>query len=266
MSAAANQRGPLTGVANIVRFNWPFYALAASAVLLLGVAAVWAPLGWGGYAGLALLAVLIPAFVSLLASWYVYDRSDLYRFDWLPAAAPPRRILNIHAGFDETSALLQQQFPAAELLVFDFYDPQLHTEASIRRARAAVAPYPGTVQVRPAVLPLPAASIDQVFVLLAAHEIRQPSQRIAFLHEMGRVLAPGGRAVVVEHLRDPANFLAYTVGFLHFYSRATWLRAFAAAGLQLERELKITPFVSAFIVHNITADDAFQDDAAGNAS
>lgn len=267
MSAPANQRGPLTGVANIVRFNWPFYALAALAVLLLGAAVAWGPLGWRGYAGPALLAVLIPAVVSLLASWYVYDYSGLYRFNWLPPTAePPRRLLNIHAGFDETSALLQQQFPATKLLVFDFYDPQLHTEASIRRARATVAPYPGTGQVRPAVLPLPAACIDQVFVLLAAHEIRHSAQQVAFLRELGRILAPNGRAVVVEHLRNPANFLAYTVGFLHFYSRAIWLHAFVAAGLQLERELKITPFVSAFIVHNVTADDAFQDDTAGNAS
>ncbi|SDX36135.1 class I SAM-dependent methyltransferase [Hymenobacter psychrophilus] len=268
MSTAAtspeNKRGPLLGVGNIVRFNWPFYALAASGALLLGAAAVWGPPATRPYAGLALLAVLLPATLSLLASWYVYDCSALYRFSWLPAPATPlHRILNIHAGFDETSALLWVRFPTAELRIFDFYDPQLHTEASIRRARAAVAPYPGTVAVQPLALPLPHAAIDQVFALLAAHEIRDPAQRVAFLAELKRVLVPGGRAVVVEHLRDPANFLAYTIGFLHFYSRATWLEAFQAAGLRLEQEIKITPFVSAFILADNSRDNGA--DAAGNA-
>lgn len=250
-AAAENPRGPLAGVGNIVRFNWPFYALAAGGAALLGCAAAVGPPALRPYARLGLLAVLGPTLGSLLASWYVYDYSNLYRFDWLPApAAAPRHIVNIHAGFDETSALLRAQFPQAELRVFDFYDPTLHTEASIGRARAAVAPYPGTVAVRPTALPLPTAGTDQVFVLLAAHEIRDPAQRVAFLRELGRVLAPGGRAVVVEHLRDPANFAAYTVGFLHFYARATWLGAFRAAGLQLVCELKITPFVSAFLLQN----------------
>ena len=92
---------------------------------------------------------------------------------------------------------------------------------------------------RPHALPLPAAATDWVLVLLAAHEIREPAQRVAFLREIRRVLAPGGRAVVLEHLRDPANFLAYTIGFLHFYSRTTWLAAFRGADLHLLRQLAL---------------------------
>ena len=240
------------GVRNIVRFNWHFYAAAAVGALGLAAALALAPENsvWQLGCRLALLAVLLPTLVSLGVSWYVYDASGLYAFGWLPplAGPSPRRLLNIHAGFDETSALLRQQFPAAELRVFDFYDPALHTEVSIRRARAAAAPYPGTEAVRPHALPLPAAATDWVLVLLAAHEIREPAQRVAFLREIRRVLAPGGRAVVLEHLRDPANFLAYTIGFLHFYSRATWLAAFRGAGLHLLHEQKLTPFLSAFIL------------------
>ncbi|WP_240635593.1 class I SAM-dependent methyltransferase [Hymenobacter rigui] len=201
---------------------------------------------------LILLAVLLPTVVSLLISWYVYDISGLYGFRWLSCtAAPPQRVVNIHAGFDETSALLRQRFPGAALRVLDFYDPAEHTEISIRRARAAITPYPGTEAVRPAQLSLATASIDLVVVMLAAHEIRHPAQRVAFLCEIGRVLTPNGRAVVVEHLRDSANFMAYTVGFLHFYSRATWLAAFRAGGLRLEREQKLTRFISAFTLSAI---------------
>lgn len=244
----------MEGVSNIVRFNWHFYAGAGGAALLLAVGLVLAD----GHPtrqlvlALTLLAVLLPTVVSLGVSWYVYDASGLYDFAWLlPAGTtPPARLVNIHAGFDESSSLLQQRFPAAELRVLDFYHPAEHTEVSIRRARAAVASYPGTEAVRPQALPLAAGSVDVVLVMLAAHEIRNSAQRVAFMCEIRRVLAPGGRAVVVEHLRDPANFLAYTIGFLHFYSRATWLAAFRAGGLCLAQEQKLTPFLSAFTLHS----------------
>lgn len=277
-------RKPGQGVGNIVRFNWHFYVLALA--LLGGLASLRAGAGPAlrPYVDALLLLVAGPTLVSLLVSAYVYDTSNLYALDWLPdlpaaapdpAAAPaaavpdpaaaataphpaaaaalaaaaeagPARLVNINAGFDETSALLAHRFPGAGLTVLDFYDPAVHTEVSIRRARAAYPPYPGTRRVAAGQLPLPAGSCQRVFLFMAAHEARQPAQRVALLREVGRLLLPGGQAVVVEHLRDLPNFLAYTVGFLHFYSGREWRRVFRAAGLVVAREQKITPFVSAF--------------------
>lgn len=244
----ARVRSAFQGVGNIVRFNWHFYVGAAAA----GAAAVGLGALLGGplarYAYAVAAAVAATTLGSLLVSYYVYDASDLYTLRWLNADAlpPGGHVVNVHAGFDETSALLACRYPGATLTVLDFYDPAQHTEVSIRRARAAYPPYPGTQPVQPPRLPLPAASADRVFVCMAAHEIRQPAQRVAFFREVRRLLRPGGRVVVVEHLRDAANFAAYTVGFLHFYSRRTWLGAFGQAGLAVVEEQKITPFVSAF--------------------
>ena len=83
-------------------------------------------------------------------------------------------------------------------------------------------------------------------MILSAHEVRDPAERAAFFREIQRGMAPGAQIVVVEHLRDAPNFLAYTVGFLRFHSRAAWLATFEAAGLVVESEEKHTPFLSVF--------------------
>ena len=243
-------REPLQGVGNVVRFNWPFYLVAGGAALALAGAWLAGPLALRPYAGLLLALALLPLLLSLLITAYIYDFSGLYQFDWLPALEPaPVRLLTLSAGFDEISAPLAHKYPAASLLAADFYDAARHTEPSIQRARRAYPPYPGTraVDTRTA-LPLADGCIDLAVAFLAAHEIRDAHERAVFFREIGRVLAPSGTVVVTEHLRDPANFLAYTVGFLHFHSRRVWLATFQAAGLRVEYEVKLTPFITAFFL------------------
>ncbi len=238
------------GVGNIVRFNWPFYALALGGLLAGALLRPHLAAPWHGLAGAALALGLLTTLASLAVSAWVYDVSGLYQLGWLPALPPAAHLVNINAGFDETSALLRATFPAATLTVLDFYDPARHTEASIGRARRAYPPYPGTVAVPTTALPLPPASADAVLAVLAAHEVRDEAERVAFFREIGRVLKPGGQVVVVEHLRDLPNFLAYTVGFLHFHSRATWQRTFRAAGLRVAHETKVTPFLTVFTLRS----------------
>ncbi len=246
-------RQPLQGLRNIIRFNWHFYALALGLAMAVGAAA-WvlpAPLSYYGLAGLAL--ILAPALVSLAVSTYVYDYAGLYELGWLPASvvpAPGTTLLTISAGFDEVTPLLAQQWPPDQLLTVDFYDPARHTEVSIRRARQAYPPVPGTRQVSTRALPLPTHSVDHALAFLAAHKVRDTAERAAFFQEIRRVLKPTGEIIVVEHLRDAANFLAYTIGFFHFHSRRAWLATFQAAKLQVAQELKITPFLTAFILRS----------------
>jgi len=237
-------RTPFQGIVNIIRFNWHLYVLFLL-LLVAGLLFTQYPL-----TRLMLCGAAIATLSSLVVSWYIYDRSDLYTLRWLDDIKfrPHGRIVNIHAGFDETSQLLAHKYPGADLQVFDFYNPEMHTEVSIERARKRYAPYAGTKTISTAAVPLEAASVDVVFLLLAAHEIRDPGERIIFFKELYRCLAADGRIVVLEHLRDAPNFIAYTIGFLHFFSRAAWKRAFNNAGLIVVKEKKITPFLSAFIL------------------
>ncbi|MEM8909787.1 MAG: methyltransferase domain-containing protein, partial [Bacteroidota bacterium] len=193
----------------------------------------------------ALLAIGSTLF-SLLVAFYIYDLSDLYRLNWLDPFSGQAHLLNIHAGFDELSPLLRQKFPKTRLTIFDFYDPLKHTEVSIKRARRAYPPDPNNIAVATTQLPLANDSVDRIFLVLAAHEIRDSQERDHFFQEIYRILHPTGQIVFVEHLRDGANFLAFNWGFLHFHSKKTWTRAIAQAHLLIRSEQKITPFIHVF--------------------
>jgi hypothetical protein len=85
--------------------------------------------------------------------------------------------------------------------------------------------------------------------LNAAHELRDPDQRVAFFREAGRVLRTGGRIVVIEQVRNVANFACFGPAAFHFLSRRAWLKTFVAAGLAVTDEFTITFFVRAFVLN-----------------
>lgn len=204
--------------------------------------------GWWPTFGWCVAAlVLVTTLVSLLVSWYIYDYSDLYDLAWLPEELPAgSSLVNIHAGFDETSALLAERYPEAKLTVLDFYDPELHTEVSIQRARRAYPPYPGTRMVTTDDLSLAPNSVDAVFLIFAAHEIRDLEERARTFGHVRMSLKPGGKVFVIEHPRDPNNFLAYSFGAFHFLPLSDWQRTFTEAELYINSARKITPFITAF--------------------
>ena len=230
-------RSPFQGVWNIIRFNWHFYAFAVGLGLLM------TGLRWY----IPAVILLVPVSITLLASLYIYDLSGLYTLDWIEPGAPGT-VVNVHAGFDETSAQLSRKFPGACLLVFDFFDPVKHTEVSVKRARRAYPPFPGTRRIDTVATPLEDASTDRIFVTFSAHEIRNDAERVAFFKQLNYTLRPSGYIQVTEHLRDLPNFLVYNVGAFHFLSRKTWRTTFAEAGLRIRRETKLNPFITTFIL------------------
>lgn len=246
----AVKRKPFEGVANILRFNWHFYVAVAVVLALLFVVGSALPNYERLFVALVGFAILASTIVSVVVSHYVYDVSPLYDLSWLDVMLPSdASVVNINAGFDEISFSLRDKFPTAKLTVLDFYDPQKHTEVSIKRARAATAPYPGTITVSTTNLQLPAVSVDLAICFLSAHEIRNADERTAFFRQLQEALKANGKIVVVEHLRDLPNLLAYTIGAFHFHAERAWKQNFAAANLIIEQEQHITPFITAFTLH-----------------
>lgn len=243
-------RKPFQGVINIVRFNWHLYLLAALFVVaLVAVNAVTGNRFLIFFLTIAVV-VMLSILISLFVSFYIYDLSPLYTLNWLDKVPinGKGKLVNINAGFDETSTLLQHKFKDAQLTVYDFYDPQKHTEISLRRARKAYPPFTGTQAVSTSSLPLQSGSIDAVFLLLSAHEIRNSHEGDQFFKELARVVKADGKIIITEHIRNNANFLAYNIGAFHFHTRRAWLRVFKKGNFTIVNEIKTTPFITTFIL------------------
>lgn len=242
-------RGRYDGMLQILRYNLPQYlaALAVCLAVALALALLPLPRPLSVLAALGMAAALFWSLASLLASHWIYDRSALSAWSWLPGLLPgsPQRWASLHAGLDETFGALERIFPEGGTAL-DLYDRKEMTEPSIERARRL-----GLAPAAPAdfrALPFPDGSLDAVFLIFAAHELRRPESRLRLFQEIARSVTSGGRVVLVEHLRDLRNFLAFGPGFVHFLARREWLRLARESGLAVRHESRITPFVAVLVL------------------
>jgi SAM-dependent methyltransferase len=247
MTISPLSRTAYQGVLQIFRYNQPFYVTAAASALVAGVLAIHLsmPLRIALLSGAG--GAIFWTISSLLASHWVYDRSGLYQLRWLPGclSQPPMRWLYIHAGIDECSPTIRSLFPGSTGQIVDIYDPSEMTESSIRRARriAGVLSVPTNTQE----LPVEDQKFDTAFLIFAAHELRHQEARIQLLREIARVLHARGELVLVEHLRDWVNFLAFGPGFLHFFSAGIWQNAAHTADLSIRLQRTVTPLIHVFV-------------------
>jgi len=234
------------GAVRILVYNWPLFAgtwtLALAALLFLSFTRH--PLAW--VAALASGLALVWSIGSLFVSYYIYDRSPLASGRWVPPllGSPNPAWATIDAGLD-AEVELDAVMPGRCVARLDVFDPRIMTSSSIARARARTRRRTPASTCSPTDLTLENEACDAIVVAFAAHEIRDRVARQAFFGELRRSLRPGGRALIVEHPRDLANFLAFGPGFLHFVPRTEWLRLASHAGLVVAVEARITPWVLA---------------------
>jgi SAM-dependent methyltransferase len=237
------------GVLNILSFNRHYYFWGL--VILTALFASRMFIEWNNIVFWIIVAAFLYGLIMpLIVSAYVYDFSGYYTLNWLNGVIKngeeKKSFISINAGFDETSFIIKNKFPEADLKVFDFYNAKRHTEPAIKRARKVSLVYPNTQQIPSDYIPLENNSVDVVFLLSAAHEIRSHEEKVRFLKECHRLCKQDGQVIMVEHLRDFPNFVAFSVGFTHFFSRSKWKNAFERAGFSSFSEKKFTPFMSVF--------------------
>jgi SAM-dependent methyltransferase len=233
------------GAVRIFLYNWPIYVATwvPSVAILVLFPALHLPGAWLAVLGAS--AALAWSFVSLLVSFYVYDASALVRGRWVPdLVTSTGPWATIHAGLD-AEVELDDVMRGPRVARLDIFDRRSMTSPSIARARLLTPAVNDATACMPSSLALDDEVCDAIVVAFTAHEIRDRETREAFFCELRRSLRPGGKVLLVEHLRDMANFVAFGPGFLHFVARDEWLRLASHAELAIASETRITPWVMA---------------------
>ncbi|MDQ3127780.1 MAG: YndJ family protein [Chloroflexota bacterium] len=196
--------------------------------------------------GLAGLGALVATSAAVLVTWRVFGPEAPERWAWIRSVGTDSaRWLNLTTGFDDSTATLRATLPGRGSAI-DVFDSSRTHAAALRLARAAFPPASESVPVAGLPAVVDSASVDTVFLLMSAHETHDQERRSLFAATRS-ALAPGGRLVLVEHLRDRANVLAFGPGAWHFSDRDDWLRSADSAGLELLDERGLGPWVRGFV-------------------
>ncbi|MGE8556575.1 MAG: class I SAM-dependent methyltransferase [Chryseobacterium jejuense] len=199
------------------------------------------------------ILIVLNIIASLMASYILYDTSDLYELndlkhdiDW---NATENAIL-IHASFDPLSRRLEEKYPHIELTVCDIYGNRHEDESGIEVSKKIFPPNPREIRISPDQLPFEDNSQDVILAVTALHEILDHEKRVLFFKEAKRILKKGGLIIISEQFRDTTNFIFFNIGAFHFLSWKQWKSSIAPSGLKIIGNKKITPFANMLIVEN----------------
>ena len=163
--------------------------------------------------------------------------------DWLRArrAAGQRiadtRLLDVASGTGRFACMVKDTYPRLHLTAIELSEPYL------RQARRRLSAFSRVRAVRALAeaLPLADASQDAITCVYLFHEIPRPVAR-AIAGEFARVLAPGGRLILVDSIQygDRPDYDAMIEGFpssfhepfYEDYARTDFDAVFAAVGLR----------------------------------
>jgi len=241
-----NSRSKFQGVKNIINFNSHQYITALVSIL---ISFIFYSINFLNLKIIFLILIILISFnvlSSIIFSYIIYDKSDLYRFDGIRFSGENLTILNITAGFDETTVILKNKFPNSDFLVLDFYNEETHTELSIKKARKIYPQGEDVVKIITTDIKFRENFADKIFLIFSLHEVRNRREKIKFINELYRVLKDGGEIVIIEHLRNLNNFIAYSVGFFHFYSDNYWRNVFKESKFIDIESFKINSFIKLY--------------------
>lgn len=191
------------------------------------------------------ILIILNIIASIVASYVLYDKSDLYSVEKLNKIIDFRKIENailIHASFDPLSQKIEEKFPNIKLTTCDIYGNRHEHESGIKISKKVFPPNPKEIKINPSQLPFEDKSQDIVIAITAIHEILDHQQRVLFFKEAKRILKAEGKIILSEQFRDTINFIFFNIGAFHFLSEKQWRRAISEAGLRIQENSKITSF------------------------
>lgn len=195
--------------------------------------------------------IILNIMASLIASYMLYDNSDLYTLHHLNKTIDWRKTENavlIHASFDPLSKHLEEKYPNMNLTVCDIFGNRHEKEKGIETSKKVFPPNPKEIKITPDSLPFEDQSQDVILAVTALHEILDHEKRVLFFKEARRILKDDGIIVVSEQFRDFTNFVYFNIGAFHFLSEKQWRKAIFGGGLHIVQNKKLTTFANTLII------------------
>jgi ubiquinone/menaquinone biosynthesis C-methylase UbiE len=162
--------------------------------------------------------------------------TELCLLDLLPLDG--QTILEVGCGNGRQALYIDRAHAAAEIIGLD------KNEANIHIAQEFAAPHVTNIRfIRGDAQDMAGIADGSVNVLLSTESAMHYENKNRFLREVRRVLAPGGRFAIYDHLvsaKRQARRAWERALHLHYWSRQDYSAAFLAAGLRVERQLDFT--------------------------
>ncbi|WP_172625669.1 class I SAM-dependent methyltransferase [Chryseobacterium panacisoli] len=139
--------------------------------------------------------IILNIIASFIASYILYDNSDLYELKGLNEFLDWEKIENavvIHASFDPLSGKLEKKYPNINFTVCDIYGNRHEHESGIEVSKKMFPPNPKEIRISPDSLPFESESQDMILAVTALHEILDHHKRVLFFKEAKRILKKGG--------------------------------------------------------------------------
>ncbi|WP_267402420.1 methyltransferase domain-containing protein [Chryseobacterium sp. GM_Chr_2] len=236
----------------VILFNYQKILLGIVVSTVLLIASFWINIDWIQLLFRILSALIVLNIIaSLVASYTLYDKSDLYELKNLNGIIDWEKIENailVHASFDPLSKRLEEKYPNLNLTVCDIFGNRHEQEKGIETSKKIFPPHPKEIKISPNRLPFEDKSQDIILAVTSLHEILDHEQRVLFFKEAKRILKDDGIIIVSEQFRDFTNFVFFNIGAFHFLSEKNWKKAIASSDLKIIKNQKLTPFANMLII------------------
>jgi SAM-dependent methyltransferase len=236
-----------SGTLHYARSRWPAYLIGFGGGLILAIFTIIISLAQGLYSftSLALVALIILIYFLAASLWtahQLYDGESITdALIKLGSIKSEDNLVQIDLGERFQAINLSRRLTTGHVQVIDVYNPQLAPERALARSRERAGKLPrdprltrreGNINL----LPLPNDSVKVVVVVECIGRFWQRGDQLRLLHEIVRILQPGGSILLAERVRSSTSILALGPAALRLPSASYWDNILADAGFEVRSQ------------------------------